>query len=170
MKPSAASTSTCSLIRTSTTQPAASTIRWRSRTCSNSNQMFSWPVTGFCCFCLSFFLLHCLASLSIYYIKSLVCVVISFHSSAKIFTTTSSSKTNSTSDSTNGNTTSTTVPAKPNLRRALPGPRGGGGGNTTSNTPQDTPSPPSTSLQLPPLLELPPAGNDDRNYLSSCSI
>uniref|UniRef100_A0A8D3CFL0 Tudor domain-containing protein 7B n=1 Tax=Scophthalmus maximus TaxID=52904 RepID=A0A8D3CFL0_SCOMX len=72
----------------------------------------------------------------------------------------------STSDSTNGNTTSTTVPAKPNLRRALPGPRGGGGGNTTSNTPQDTPSPPSTSLQLPPLLELPPAGNNIDVYVS----
>uniref|UniRef100_A0A8D3C4Z4 Tudor domain-containing protein 7B-like n=1 Tax=Scophthalmus maximus TaxID=52904 RepID=A0A8D3C4Z4_SCOMX len=93
-------------------------------------------------------------------------VFLTSHSSAKIFTTTSSSKTNSTSDSTNGNTTSTTVPAKPNLRRALPGPRGGGGGNTTSNTPQDTPSPPSTSLQLPPLLELPPAGNNIDVYVS----
>uniref|UniRef100_A0A8D3CKT7 Tudor domain-containing protein 7B-like n=1 Tax=Scophthalmus maximus TaxID=52904 RepID=A0A8D3CKT7_SCOMX len=39
-------------------------------------------------------------------------------------------------------------------------------GNTTSNTPQDTPSPPSTSLQLPPLLELPPAGNNIDVYVS----
>lgn len=50
MKPSAVSTSTSSLIRTSTTRPAASTIRWPSLTCSNISQTFFWRVTGFHCF------------------------------------------------------------------------------------------------------------------------
>ncbi|XP_035004438.2 tudor domain-containing protein 7B isoform X2 [Hippoglossus stenolepis] len=97
-------------------------------------------------------------------------VFLTSHSPAKISTATLSSKTSSTSDSTNGNR-STTVPAKPQIRRALPGQRGGGGGgggggNTTSTTPPETPSTPSSSLQLPPLLELPPAGNNIDVYVS----
>uniref|UniRef100_A0A8C4DIR1 Tudor domain-containing protein 7B n=1 Tax=Dicentrarchus labrax TaxID=13489 RepID=A0A8C4DIR1_DICLA len=44
-----------------------------------------------------------------------------------------------------------------------------GGGNTTTTTttsPPETPSSPSSSLQLPPLLELPPAGNNIDVYVS----
>ncbi|KAK1890176.1 Tudor domain containing protein 7B, partial [Dissostichus eleginoides] len=77
-------------------------------------------------------------------------------SSAKISTATLSSKPPSNSHCTDGSPTSTTVPAKPQVRRALLGPRGGAGGNTTSSQPE-TPSPPSMSQHLPPLLELPPA-------------
>uniref|UniRef100_A0A4W6EIN4 Tudor domain containing 7 b n=1 Tax=Lates calcarifer TaxID=8187 RepID=A0A4W6EIN4_LATCA len=52
-------------------------------------------------------------------------------------------------------------------RRALSGPKGGGGGNTTSiTTPPETPSSPTHSLQLPSLLELPPAGNNMDVYVS----
>uniref|UniRef100_A0A4W6EIL3 Tudor domain containing 7 b n=1 Tax=Lates calcarifer TaxID=8187 RepID=A0A4W6EIL3_LATCA len=94
-------------------------------------------------------------------------VFLTSHSPAKISTPTSSSKTSTTSDSTNGNSTSTSVPAKPHLRRALSGPKGGGGGNTTSiTTPPETPSSPTHSLQLPSLLELPPAGNNMDVYVS----
>ncbi|XP_071333971.1 tudor domain-containing protein 7B isoform X2 [Trachinotus anak] len=95
-------------------------------------------------------------------------VFLTSHSPAKISTSSLSSKTSSPSDSTNGSPTSTSVPAKPHLRRALSGPRGGGGGNTTTNTttPPETPSSPSPSLQLPPLLELPPAGNNIDVYVS----
>lgn len=91
-------------------------------------------------------------------------VFLTSHSPIKISTLTSSSKTSSTSDSTNGSPTSTSVPAKPHLRRALSGPRGGGGGKPTS--PPETPSSPSSSLQLPPLLELPPAGSNIDVYVS----
>ncbi|XP_042256412.1 tudor domain-containing protein 7B isoform X3 [Thunnus albacares] len=87
-------------------------------------------------------------------------VFLTSHSPVKISTLT---KTSSTSDSTNGSPTSTTVPAKPHLRRALSGPRVGGGGNTTTTSPPETPSSPSSPLQLPPLLELPPAGNHGSN-------
>ncbi|XP_044039432.1 tudor domain-containing protein 7B isoform X3 [Siniperca chuatsi] len=93
-------------------------------------------------------------------------VFLTSHSPAKIFTPTLSSKTSSTSDSTNGSPVSTSVPAKPHLRRTLSGPRGGGGGNTTTTSPPETPSSPSSSLQLPPLLELPPAGNNVDVYVS----
>ncbi|KAF3836912.1 hypothetical protein F7725_004376 [Dissostichus mawsoni] len=86
-------------------------------------------------------------------------------SSAKISTATLSSKPPSNSHCTNGSPTSTTVPAKPQVRRALLGPRGGAGGNTTSSQPE-TPSPPSMSQHLPPLLELPPAGNNLDVYVS----
>ncbi|XP_068444265.1 tudor domain-containing protein 7B [Clinocottus analis] len=84
-------------------------------------------------------------------------------SSAKIFTTTSSSKAPSSGDSTNGSPTSTSSPAKPHLRRAVTGPRGGSA--ATSSAPP-TPSPASSCLQLPPLLELPPAGNNMDVYVS----
>lgn len=86
-------------------------------------------------------------------------------SSAKISTATLSSKPPSNSHCTNGSPTSTTFPAKPQVRRALLGPRGGAGGNTTSSQPE-TPSPPSMSQHLPPLLELPPAGNNLDVYVS----
>lgn len=88
-------------------------------------------------------------------------LIISFHSSAKISTATLSSKPPSNSHCTNGSPTSTTVPAKPQVRRALLGPRG----NTTSSQPE-TPSPPSMSQHLPPLLELPPAGKKIWAFLS----
>ncbi|XP_070710571.1 tudor domain-containing protein 7B isoform X2 [Pempheris klunzingeri] len=93
-------------------------------------------------------------------------VFLTSHSPAKISTLTSSTKTSSTSDSTNGSPTSTSVPAKPHLRRALSGPRGVGGGNATTTSPPETPSSPSPSLQLPPQLELPPAGNNVDVYVS----
>ncbi|KAM8899122.1 tudor domain-containing protein 7B isoform 2-T3 [Spinachia spinachia] len=66
----------------------------------------------------------------------------------------------------NGCPTSTSSPGKPHVRRALTGPRGGGGGNPTSTNPPEAPSPPSSSLQLPPLLEFPPAGNNIDVYVS----
>lgn len=93
-------------------------------------------------------------------------VFLTSHSPGKISTATLSSKTPSTSDYTNGSPTSASVPAKPHLRRALSGPKGGGGGNTTTTSPPETPSAPSSSLQLPPLLELPPAGNNIDVYVS----
>ncbi|XP_028285392.1 tudor domain-containing protein 7B [Parambassis ranga] len=104
-------------------------------------------------------------------------VFLTSHSPAKISTSTLSSKTSSTSDSTSGSPTSASGPAKPHLRRALSGPRvgggggggggrGGGGGHTTKSSPPETPSSPSSSLQLPPLLELPPAGNNVDVYVS----
>uniref|UniRef100_A0A673CFJ4 Tudor domain-containing protein 7B-like n=1 Tax=Sphaeramia orbicularis TaxID=375764 RepID=A0A673CFJ4_9TELE len=61
--------------------------------------------------------------------------------------------------------------------RSLSGPRGGGGGggggggrgNTTTSTPSETPSSPSSSLNLPPLLELsPPGGNMDVYVSVAC--
>ncbi|XP_041820893.1 tudor domain-containing protein 7B [Chelmon rostratus] len=93
-------------------------------------------------------------------------VFLTSHSPAKISTPTLSSKTSSSSNSTNGSPASTSVPAKPHLRRAMSGPRGGGGGSTTTTSPPETPSSPSSSLQLPPLLELPPAGNNMDVYVS----
>ncbi|KAG7497216.1 hypothetical protein JOB18_033607 [Solea senegalensis] len=93
-------------------------------------------------------------------------VFLTSHSPAKISTATLSSKTPSTSDSTNGNPTSTTVTAKPHPRMALPGNRGGGGGNLASAIQPKTPSSPSSFPQLPPLLELPPAGNNMDVYVS----
>uniref|UniRef100_A0A7N8XMT0 Tudor domain containing 7 b n=1 Tax=Mastacembelus armatus TaxID=205130 RepID=A0A7N8XMT0_9TELE len=60
--------------------------------------------------------------------------------------------------------TSASVPAKPHLKRALSGPRGGGRGNSIMG-PSETPSSPSSSLQLPPLLELPPAGSNIDVYI-----
>lgn len=93
-------------------------------------------------------------------------VFLTSHSPAKISTPTLSSKNSSSSNSTNGSPASTSVPAKPHLRRALSGPKGGGGGNTTSTSPPETPASPSSSLKLPPLLELPPAGNNIDVYVS----
>ncbi|XP_059211606.1 tudor domain-containing protein 7B [Centropristis striata] len=93
-------------------------------------------------------------------------VFLTSHSPAKISTATLSTKTPSTSDVTNGSPASTSVPAKPHLRRALTGPRGGGGGNTTTTSSPETPSIPSSSLQLPPLLELPSSGNNIDVYVS----
>uniref|UniRef100_A0A8D0AB53 Tudor domain containing 7 b n=1 Tax=Sander lucioperca TaxID=283035 RepID=A0A8D0AB53_SANLU len=52
-------------------------------------------------------------------------VFLTSHRPAKISTATLSSKTPSTGNYTNGSPTSTSVPAKPHLRRALSGPKGG---------------------------------------------
>ncbi|KAM9836438.1 tudor domain-containing protein 7B [Aulostomus maculatus] len=93
-------------------------------------------------------------------------VFLTSHSPVKISTLTLSSKTSSTSETTNGSQTSASVPAKPHLRRALSGRRGSGGGNTTTSSPPETPSSPSSPLQLPPLLELPPAGSNMDVYVS----
>ncbi|KAM8899123.1 tudor domain-containing protein 7B isoform 3-T6 [Spinachia spinachia] len=93
-------------------------------------------------------------------------VFLTSHSPAKIFTTTLSSRTPSSGVYSNGCPTSTSSPGKPHVRRALTGPRGGGGGNPTSTNPPEAPSPPSSSLQLPPLLEFPPAGNNIDVYVS----
>uniref|UniRef100_A0A7N6ACG5 Tudor domain-containing protein 7B n=1 Tax=Anabas testudineus TaxID=64144 RepID=A0A7N6ACG5_ANATE len=62
--------------------------------------------------------------------------------------------------------TSTSVAPKPHLRRALSGPRVGGVGNAPTTSPPQTPSFPSSCLQLPPLLELPPVGNNIDIYVS----
>uniref|UniRef100_A0A7N6ATP1 Tudor domain-containing protein 7 n=1 Tax=Anabas testudineus TaxID=64144 RepID=A0A7N6ATP1_ANATE len=93
-------------------------------------------------------------------------VFLTSHSPAKISTPTLSSKTSSTSDSTNSSPTSTSVAPKPHLRRALSGPRVGGVGNAPTTSPPQTPSFPSSCLQLPPLLELPPVGNNIDIYVS----
>uniref|UniRef100_A0AAQ5X6P9 Tudor domain-containing protein 7B n=1 Tax=Amphiprion ocellaris TaxID=80972 RepID=A0AAQ5X6P9_AMPOC len=110
-------------------------------------------------------------------------VFLTSHSPAKISAPTVSSKTSSSSESTNGSLTSASVPVKPHLRKALSGSRssgggggggggGGRGGNTTSSSPPETPSSPSSPssptslLQLPPLLELPPTGNNIDVYVS----
>uniref|UniRef100_A0A7N6BCH4 Tudor domain-containing protein 7 n=1 Tax=Anabas testudineus TaxID=64144 RepID=A0A7N6BCH4_ANATE len=52
------------------------------------------------------------------------------------------------------------------LLRALSGPRVGGVGNAPTTSPPQTPSFPSSCLQLPPLLELPPVGNNIDIYVS----
>lgn len=93
-------------------------------------------------------------------------VFLTSHSPAKISTPTLSSKTFSNSNSTNGSPTSTSVPPKPHVRRVLSGPRGSGGANIATISPPETPSSPSASLQLPPLLEFPPAGNNVDVYVS----
>uniref|UniRef100_A0A3Q3WTN7 Tudor domain containing 7 b n=1 Tax=Mola mola TaxID=94237 RepID=A0A3Q3WTN7_MOLML len=93
-------------------------------------------------------------------------VFLTSHSAAKISTHTLSSKTSNTTNSTNGCPASTSASAKPHLRRALSGPREGGGGNTTPTSPTEMPSSPTSSLQLPPLLELPSAGNNIDVYVS----
>uniref|UniRef100_A0A673CLV0 Tudor domain-containing protein 7B-like n=1 Tax=Sphaeramia orbicularis TaxID=375764 RepID=A0A673CLV0_9TELE len=81
-------------------------------------------------------------------------VFLTSHSPTKISTPTLSSKTSSPSDSTNGSPTSTSLSAK---------------GNTTTSTPSETPSSPSSSLNLPPLLELsPPGGNMDVYVSVAC--
>ncbi|XP_028998403.1 tudor domain-containing protein 7B isoform X2 [Betta splendens] len=91
-------------------------------------------------------------------------VFLTSHSPAKIFTPTLSSKTSSTSVS--SNTSPTSVPPKPHLRRALSGAKGVSGGSAGSTDVPETPSSPSCSLQLPPLLELPLAGNNLDVYVS----
>ncbi|XP_041840743.1 tudor domain-containing protein 7B isoform X2 [Melanotaenia boesemani] len=92
-------------------------------------------------------------------------VFLTSHSPTKISTNASPSKTSSTSESTNGSPTSASVPAKPHPKRPLSGPKGGGGGSATTSPPESPPSP-SSSLQLPPLLELPPLGNNIDVYVS----
>uniref|UniRef100_A0A3Q0S8F9 Tudor domain containing 7 b n=1 Tax=Amphilophus citrinellus TaxID=61819 RepID=A0A3Q0S8F9_AMPCI len=81
-------------------------------------------------------------------------VFLTSHSPARIPTPTSSTKTCSTGDSTNGCPTSANVPAKPHFRRALSGPK------------SSALSSPSSSPQLPPLLELPSIGNNMDVYVS----
>ncbi|CAJ1086744.1 tudor domain-containing protein 7B [Xyrichtys novacula] len=92
-------------------------------------------------------------------------VFLTSHSPAKMSAPTSSSKT-STSDSANGSEASSIVPNNPDVKRALSGPRRGTGGNTTTSSPPETPLFPFSFLQLPPLLELPPAGNNMDVYVS----
>ncbi|KAM4564548.1 tudor domain-containing protein 7B isoform 2-T2 [Fundulus diaphanus] len=91
-------------------------------------------------------------------------VFLTSHSPTKISTNPFSSKTSSSSNSTSGSPTSAAAPAKPHPRRALPGPKGGGGGG--GNMDPGSPSSPSSFLQLPPLLELPPAGQNMDVYVS----
>ncbi|XP_030578444.1 tudor domain-containing protein 7B isoform X2 [Archocentrus centrarchus] len=99
-------------------------------------------------------------------------VFLTSHSPARIPTPTSSTKTCSTGDSTNGCPTSANVPAKPHFRRALSGPKSSSGGGGVENTAATTTSPPealsspSSSPQLPPLLELPSIGNNMDVYVS----
>uniref|UniRef100_A0A667XJH5 Tudor domain containing 7 b n=1 Tax=Myripristis murdjan TaxID=586833 RepID=A0A667XJH5_9TELE len=93
-------------------------------------------------------------------------VFLTSHSPTKTCTPTSSSKTPSPSDTANGSPSTTSTPTKPHLRRVLSGRGGGGGGSTTTTSPPQTPPSPSPSLHLPPLLELPPVGNNMDIYVS----
>lgn len=99
-------------------------------------------------------------------------VFLTSHSPGKTSTVSLSSKTSSSSgsspgESTDGSPTSHSVPARPHLRKALSGPRGGGsGGNAAARSQSETPKSPSPSLKMPPLLELPPAGNNLDVYVS----
>ncbi|XP_029944155.1 tudor domain-containing protein 7B isoform X2 [Salarias fasciatus] len=95
-------------------------------------------------------------------------VFLTSHSPGKNSTVSLSSKTSSSnSESADGSPTSHPVPTRPHLRKALSGPRGGGsGGNTAARSQSETPKSPSPSLQMPPLLELPPAGNNLDVYVS----
>ncbi|KAM6959653.1 tudor domain-containing protein 7B isoform 1-T1 [Tautogolabrus adspersus] len=93
-------------------------------------------------------------------------VFLTSHSPAKISKPNSSSKTSTTSESADGSPLSSSVPTKPHLRRALSGPRGVGEGNTTTLCPQEKVLFPSSLLKLPPLQELPPAGNNMDVYVS----
>ncbi|KAM9717288.1 tudor domain-containing protein 7B isoform 2-T2 [Menidia menidia] len=91
-------------------------------------------------------------------------VFLTSHSPTKIWTNVSPSKISSPSDSTNSSPTSASAPTKPHLKKPLSGPRGGGGSTTAS--PPESPSSLSHSLQLPPLLDLPPVGNNIDVYVS----
>ncbi|XP_061815259.1 tudor domain-containing protein 7B isoform X2 [Nerophis lumbriciformis] len=91
-------------------------------------------------------------------------VFLTSHSPVKCSTLTAPAKTQSNTNITNGNPKSTSTPAKTNFRRVLSGPTGGG--NTTTSSPSQTAQPSCPSIQLPPLLELPPAGNNMDVYVS----
>ncbi|XP_072232753.1 tudor domain-containing protein 7B [Leuresthes tenuis] len=98
-------------------------------------------------------------------------VFLTSHSPTKISTNAPPFKTSSTSESANSSPKSASVPTKPHPKKTLSGPRGGGGGGggkggSTTTSPPESPSPPSHSLQLPPLLELPPIGNNIDVYVS----
>ncbi|XP_004079778.1 tudor domain-containing protein 7 isoform X1 [Oryzias latipes] len=83
-------------------------------------------------------------------------VFLTSHSPKKIPTNISSSETSSNKDSANGNPTSVAAGLHP--KRAPSAPRGGSGSPDKS--------PPSSLAQLPPLLELPPAGSNLDVYVS----
>ncbi|TNM93537.1 hypothetical protein fugu_001713 [Takifugu bimaculatus] len=99
-------------------------------------------------------------------------VFLTSHSPAKISTPSSSSKTFSSANSTNGSpalsssSSSSSSSAKPTIRRALSGPRDASGGNRSNSSPSDSPSSPTSSPHLPPLMELPTAGNNMDVYIS----
>ncbi|XP_068163815.1 tudor domain-containing protein 7B [Antennarius striatus] len=86
------------------------------------------------------------------------------HSAAK--SSTLSSSVLNTSNSTNGSPAPLPAPPKPQLKRALSGFREGGEGNVSTTSPPESPSSPLSSLQLPPLLELPLAGSNMDVYVS----
>ncbi|KAF7229828.1 tudor domain-containing protein 7B isoform X3 [Nothobranchius furzeri] len=93
-------------------------------------------------------------------------VILTSHSPTKITTNPFSSKTSSSSDSTSSSPTSASVPAKLHPRRTLVGPGGGGRGSTPPADPAQTSSSPASFLQLPPLIDLPPAGNNMDVFVS----
>ncbi|XP_076026879.1 tudor domain-containing protein 7B [Genypterus blacodes] len=92
-------------------------------------------------------------------------VFLTSHSPTKISTPTFPAKTFSNSDATNGSPAPPSMPPKPLLRRALSG-KGRGASTTATGPPEIPSSSRSSSLQLPPLLELPPAGNNMDVYVS----
>uniref|UniRef100_A0A1A7Z067 Tudor domain-containing protein 7 n=1 Tax=Iconisemion striatum TaxID=60296 RepID=A0A1A7Z067_9TELE len=90
-------------------------------------------------------------------------VILTSHSPTKVTTNPFSSKSSSSSDSTSSSPTSASVPAKLHPRRTLLGP---GGGSITPTHPTETPSSLSSFLQLPPLIDLPPVGNNMDVFVS----
>ncbi|XP_017283537.1 tudor domain-containing protein 7B isoform X2 [Kryptolebias marmoratus] len=91
-------------------------------------------------------------------------VILTSHSPIKISANPLSSKTSSSSDSTTSSSspTSASVASRAHLRRTLSASRVGGGEGSQS----ETPSSPSSFLQLPQLLELPPVGNNMDVFVS----
>ncbi|XP_057712155.1 tudor domain-containing protein 7B isoform X2 [Corythoichthys intestinalis] len=83
-------------------------------------------------------------------------VYLTSHSPVKISTVSSGGITN-------GSPMSTSVATKPHLRRVPSAPKGSS--HTTSSSLSGAQPVPSSSLQLPPLLELPPAGNNMDVYV-----
>ncbi|XP_061620255.1 tudor domain-containing protein 7B isoform X2 [Phyllopteryx taeniolatus] len=87
-------------------------------------------------------------------------VYLTSHSPIKTSTLAAPTKTSSGSDISNGSPKSAPVAARSHLRRVPSGAKG------TPGSPPGARSFPSPSLQLPPLLELPPAGNNLDVYVS----
>ncbi|XP_019718762.1 tudor domain-containing protein 7B [Hippocampus comes] len=87
-------------------------------------------------------------------------VYLTSHSPIKISTLAAPGKTSSGGDITNGSPKSASVAGKPHLRRVPSGPK------ASASSPPGAQSVASSSFQLPPLLTLPPAGNNMDVYIS----
>ncbi|XP_051922993.1 tudor domain-containing protein 7B isoform X2 [Hippocampus zosterae] len=87
-------------------------------------------------------------------------VYLTSHSPIKISTLAAPGKTSSGSDITNGSPKSSSIASKHHLRRVPSGPKASAGSSPGAQ------SVASSSFQLPPLLTLPPAGNNMDVYIS----